>query len=290
MIAITGATGAVGNRVAARLAAAGTPQRLVVRDPRRAPSLAGATVSEPAPYADRDAMRRALDGVDTLFLVSAHEAEGRVAEHRTAIDAARDAGVSRVVYLSFQGAAEHCTFTFGRDHWHTEQYIRDSGLEFTFLRDSLYLAALVGFVGDDGVIRGPAGDGRVAAVAHDDVADVAASILVDGDDSGRTYDLTGPEAIGLADAARIIGNACGREITYHDEALEEAYASRAGYDAKQFEVTGWVSSYEAIAAGELANVSDTVERITGHAPMGLPEYLTRHPAGIHRLMGPTSLR
>ena len=172
----------------------------------------------------------------------------------------------------------------GRDHWHTEQYIRDSGVEFTFLRDSLYLAAIVSFVGDDGVIRGPAGDGRVAAVAHDDVADVAASILVDGDAAGRTYDVTGPEAIGLADAARIIGHASGREITYRDETIEEAYASRASYGAEEFEVTGWVSSYQAIAAGELSNVSDTVERITGHAPMGLPEYLTRHPASIARLI------
>ena len=284
MFAITGATGAVGKRVAARLAAAGAQQRLVVRDPTRAPSLSGVEVSAPAEFADRESMVRAFDGTDTVFLVSGREAANRVDEHRSAVDAAVRAGVSRIVYLSFQGAAEFCTFTFGRDHWHTEQYIRHCGLEFTFLRDSLYLGAVVSFVGDDGVIRGPAGDGRVAAVAHDDVADVAASILVDGDTSGRTYDVTGPDAISLAEAAQIIGRACGRDITYHDETIEEAYASRAPYAAEEFEVTGWVSSYQAIAAGELSKVSDTVERITGHAPMGLPEYLTRHPASITRLL------
>ncbi|MGH3360263.1 MAG: NAD(P)H-binding protein [Nocardioidaceae bacterium] len=283
MFAITGATGAVGNRVAARLAAAGADQRLVVRDPRRAPELAGAEVSAPAEYADREAMRCAFNGVDTVFLVSARESASRVGEHRTVVDAATDAGVSRIVYLSFQGAAEFGTFTFGRDHWHTEQYIRESGLEFTFLRDSLYLGAVVGFVGVDGVIRGPAGDGRVAAVAHDDVADVAASVLVDGDESGRTYDVAGPEAIGLDDVARIVGRACGRSISYHEETITEAYASRAAHAAAEFEVMGWVSSYQAIAAGELADVTDTVERITGHAPMGLPEYLTRHPAAIAHL-------
>lgn len=286
MFAITGATGAVGKRVAARLAATEAPQRLVVRDPSRAPALPGAQVSEPAEYADRAAMTRAFDGADTVFMVSAKESANRVDEHRTVVDAAVDAGVSRIVYLSFQGAAEFCTFTFGRDHWHTEQYIRDSGLEFTFLRDSIYLAGVIAFVGDDGVIRGPAGTGRVAAVAHDDVADVAASQLVDGDASGRTYDVTGPEAISMLDVARIIGNATGREIGYYDESIEEAYASRAGYDAQEFEVTGWVSSYQAIAAGELAKVSDAVERITGHAPMGLPEYLQRHPASIARLTRP----
>lgn len=283
MFAITGATGAVGKRVAARLAAAGSAQRLVVRDPQRAPTLPGVEVSEPADYRDRAAMTRAFDGAETVFMVSASESASRVDEHRNVVDAAVDAGVSRVVYLSFQGAAEFCTFTFGRDHWHTEQYIRDSDLEFTFLRDSLYLGALISFVGDDGVIRGPAGSGRVAAVAHDDVADVAASLLVDGDTSGRTYDITGPEAISMLDVARIIGNVTGREIGYYDESIEEAYASRAAYDASEFEVTGWVSSYQAIAAGELAKVSDAVERITGHAPMGLPEYLARHPASIARL-------
>lgn len=283
MFAITGATGAIGKRVAARLAAAGTAQRLVVRDPQRAPALSGVEVSEPADYGDRDAMTRAFDGVSTVFMVSAKESQNRVEEHRSVVDAAMQAGVSRIVYLSFQGAAEFCTFTFGRDHWHTEQYIRDSGLEFTFLRDSLYLGALVSFVGDDGVIRGPAGSGQVAAVAHDDVADVAASLLVDGDASGRTYDITGPEAISMADVARIIGHATGREIAYHDESIEEAYASRAVYGATEFEVTGWVSSYQAIAAGELSKVSDAVERITGHAPMGLPEYVARHPASIARL-------
>src|SRR5690606_12499 len=116
-------------------------------------------------------------------------------------------------------------------------------------------------------------------------ADVAASILVDGDDADRTYDVTGPEAFSMADAARIIGRACGRDIGYHEETLEEAYASRASYDANEYEVIGWVSSYEAIAAGELSAVSDTVERVTGHAPMGLPEYLQRHPAAIARLSG-----
>lgn len=283
MFAITGATGAVGSRVAARLAAADAEQRLVVRDPRRAPQLPGAEVGAPADYADATAMRRAFDGIETVFLVSARESAERVSEHRTAIDAAVAAGVTRIVYLSFQGAAEFCTFTFGRDHWHTEQYVRESGLRFTFLRDCLYLDAVVGFVGGDEVIRGPAGTGRVAAVAHDDVADVAASILVDGDESGRTYDLTGPEALSMEDVARIVGRACGRPITYHDETIAEAYASRAAHVVPEFEVTGWVSSYQAIAAGELANVGDAVERVTGHAPMGLPEYLSRHPAAIAHL-------
>ena len=75
------------------------------------------------------------------------------------------------------GLSPAATFTFARDHWHTEEHIRETGVDFTFLRDNLYLDFVPGFVGEDGVIRGPAGDGSVAAVARDDVAEVAASVL-----------------------------------------------------------------------------------------------------------------
>ncbi|MEA2428712.1 MAG: hypothetical protein QOF37_2340, partial [Thermoleophilaceae bacterium] len=81
LIAVTGATGGVGGRVAERLAARGIPQRLIVRDSARAPKLDGAEVREATGYEARDEMRRALDGVHTLFLVPAHESEDRVAVH-----------------------------------------------------------------------------------------------------------------------------------------------------------------------------------------------------------------
>src|SRR6266581_8574810 len=104
VLAVTGSTGIVGSRVARLLSAAGVPQRLVVRDPRRAPALDGTTVVQ-CTYQDAGAARRALDGVDTLFMVSGAEAPDRVDQHRTFIDAAAAAGVARVVYLSFYGAS-----------------------------------------------------------------------------------------------------------------------------------------------------------------------------------------
>src|SRR5690349_16615373 len=99
-IAITGATGRLGGRIARRLAAAGVPQRLLVRDPARAPELPAATAVR-APYGDRDAVREALTGVGTVLMVSASETPDRVAQHRTFVDAAVDAGVDQLVYISF---------------------------------------------------------------------------------------------------------------------------------------------------------------------------------------------
>ncbi len=271
-IAVTGATGAIGGRIARRLAGAGVEQRLVVRDPARAPELAGATVAV-ASYGDREALRKAFGGARTLLLVSAKEDADRVGLHTATVDAAVEAGVERIVYTSFLGASPGCTFTFGRDHWHTEQHIRATGAAFTFLRDSIYLDYIPYFAGEDGVIRGPAGDGRVAAVARDDVADAATAVLLGDGHDGRTYDLTGPAAFTMAEAADVLSKALDRPVRYEAETLEQAYASRASYGAPQWEVDGWVTSYGAIAAGELDVVTDHVEQLTGHPPMSLAEYL-----------------
>jgi uncharacterized protein YbjT (DUF2867 family) len=266
VIGVTGATGQLGSRIVARLS--GVPLRLIVRDPARAPSVPGASVAQAA-YGEHAALLSALDGVDTLMLLSATEAADRVALHKATVDAAVAAGVRRIVYTSFVGAAPKATFTFARDHWHTEEHIRSTGVDFTFLRDNLYLDYVAGFVGADGVIRGPAGDGRVAAVARDDVAAAAAAVLRSADHSGATYDLTGPTAFTLTEAAAVLSEAWGRTIRYEPETLDEAYRSRESYGAPAWEVAGWVTSYAAIASGELSQVSGAVAELTGHEPIGL---------------------
>lgn len=274
-LAVTGSTGALGGLVARDLANRGVPQRLVARSPERAPTLHGADAVAAA-YDDRTAAVRALTGTTTLFMVSAAEAQDRLDQHRTFVDAAADAGVVHVVYTSFYGAAADCTFTLGRDHFATEEHIRSRGMGFTFLRDSFYLDFLPLTVGEDGVIRGPAGDGRVAAVAREDVARVAVSVLLDPESHrGATYDLTGPESLSFSEIADILTEATGSRVTYLDETLEEAYASRRQWDAPQWQYDAWVSTYTAIRAGEVATVTDDVQRITGRAPIGLRELLGR---------------
>jgi NAD(P)H dehydrogenase (quinone) len=129
-------------------------------------------------------------------------------------------------------------------------------------------------VGEDGVIRGPAGDGRVSAVARADVAAVATEVLIEPTaHAGATYTLTGPEAFTLAEAAETITRVTGRPIAFHDETLEEAFASRTGSGAPAWMVEAWVTTYTAIAAGELARVSGDVRRLTGREPATLEAVL-----------------
>ncbi len=274
-IVTTGSTGRLGSRVARRLADAGAEQRLLVRDPTRAPDLPRTQVHA-ATYADQAAVRRVLDGADVVFLVSGAETLDRVAEHRSFIDAATDAGVGHLVYTSFFGASPTSTFTLARDHAATEQIIRDSGLPFTFLRDNLYADFLPLMVGEDGVIRGPAGDGRAAVVAQDDIADVAAVILqTPAGHAGVTYDLTGPQSLGFDEMAAIITTATDRPVRYEPETVDEAYVSRASHGAPDWQLDAWVSTYTAVAAGELDGVTDAVPTITGRPATSLADVLAR---------------
>jgi uncharacterized protein YbjT (DUF2867 family) len=276
LIAVTGATGVVGRAVAALLAEAGARTRLVVRDPSRAPQPAGAEVRQASGYGDGEAMRAALEGADTLLLVPGREAEDRVEQHKTAVDAAAAAGVRHVVYLSAIGAAPDSIWTLVRQHWQTEEHIRASGLAWTFPRFNLYMDFIPFMVAPDGVIRGPARDGRVAAVMRSDVAAAIAAVLTSEGHEGQIYDLTGPEAFSLAEAAELMGRLTGTAVSFHDESDEEAFASRAG-QAPDWEVEGWVSSYWAIRDGLLEAVSPHVSRLTGREPVSLADYLEAEP-------------
>jgi NAD(P)H dehydrogenase (quinone) len=284
LIAVTGATGALGRRVAERLAGAdGVALRLVVRDASRAPDVEGAeVVANPGGYADPAGLTAALAGVSTLYLVSAAEAEDRLQQHVDAVDAAVTAGVQRIVYTSFLNASPHAVFTLVRQHAATEARIAATGVRATFLRHSMYADFVPFFatVGDGrAVIAAPAGEGRTSFVSRDDLADVAAAVLLDDSTAldGQALAVTGPEALSMSEAATVLSEITGRPVEYRDQTVEEAWATRRPSGHPDWEIEGWVTSYLAIAAGELATVSDVVPRLTGRPALTVAEHLRRHP-------------
>jgi NAD(P)H dehydrogenase (quinone) len=289
VIAVTGVTGVLGRRVLERLAAAQPDDvslRLIVRDSARAPRVHGAdpvVVANPGGYRDGEGLREALQGVHTVYLVSAAEAEDRVRQHLTAVAAAAAAGVQRIVYTSFVGAdRSEPTFTLVRHHGATEAAIRGTGLRHTVLRHSMY-ADFVPFFAtlEDGraVIAAPAGEGRTGFVSRDDLADVAAAVLLDDSTSldGQALEVTGPEAITLDRAAEVLTEVTGRPAEYRQQTVEEAWATRRPSGHPDWEIEGWVTSYLAIAAGEIASVTDVVPRLTGHPARTVAEHLRAHP-------------
>jgi NAD(P)H dehydrogenase (quinone) len=284
VIAVTGATGALGRRVVERLAGReDVALRLVVRETARAPRVPGAEVAAvPGGYADGPGLTAALAGVHTLYLVSAAEAEDRLQQHRTAVAAAAAAGVQRVVYTSFLGAAPDAVFTLARQHAATEEALAATGVRTTVLRHAMYADFVPFFaVLEDGraVIAAPADDGRASFVSRDDLADVAAAVLLDDSPAldGAVLDVTGPEALSLDDAAAVLAEVTGRPATYRRQTVEEAWATRRPSGHPDWEVEGWVTSYRAIAAGELSRVTDVVPTLTGHPARTVAEHLHAHP-------------
>jgi NAD(P)H dehydrogenase (quinone) len=286
LLAVTGSTGSLGGRVAARLASLGQSQRLIVRNPARAPRLPGADVVQ-ASYQDGPAMEAALQGIETLFFVPGNAAD-RLEQHFSAIDAAIAAGVERIVYLSFLAVAPHATFTHAREHHRTEQHVRAGGTRYTFIRPTFYLDSVPHWFSAEGIIQGPAGNGTIAWVSRDDIADVTATVLTTDGHDGASYDLTSSHALTLAETAEIVAEVTGRPASYHPETLEEARASRARFNPSEWDLQAWVSTYVAIATGELSVVSHTVQALTGHAPQTLAEYLRRNRESWRHLVEPES--
>jgi len=272
-IAVTGATGAVGGLIAHQLA--DLSPVLIVRDPSRAPVIAGSEVRV-AEYRDHESSVLALKGVDVVFMVSGHEAQRRREDHRRFVMAAADAGVQHIVYTSFAGAGAGATFTLVRDHEHTEAAIRGSGLQFTFLRDNLYIEVWPHFFDHTGALRGPAGDGRFAPVSRRDVADVATAVLQDpAAHAAAAYTLSGPEELNLTELATRLSPILGRQLRFEDESVEEAYAwRRQKYAAEEWQLDAWVSTYRAIHDGSFGPVTDDVRRVSGHPARTIEQALT----------------
>jgi NAD(P)H dehydrogenase (quinone) len=315
MPAVTGATGEVGGRVAQRLAGLGIAQRLIVRDPSRSPHLPGAEIVQASSYGDAASMRRALEGMDILFLVSARDRFGvahisaknrvtpppydRLQEQIIAVDAAVSAGVRHIIYLSILNAAADATFILAHDHFHTEEYIRAAGVPFTFLRANLYTDNVPQNVSANDVIRAPAGEGRISWVTRDDIADVAVAVITGTGHEGCTYEVTGPEALTMAETAERLSTVLRRKIAYQAQTAQEARSTRStsrlekfeaerriltGKGLDDYEVEVFVTHFLQINAGESATVSDTVPKLTGHPAQSLMEYLQRHPESYRHLL------
>lgn len=284
LIAVTGVTGGIGSRVAQILIQQGYSPRLLTRDASQARASLGNDIVE-CSYDDQAAMTKALAGVSTLLFVSGREHIDRLEHHRSVIAAASAAAVRKIVYTSFLGAHPDATFTLARQHYQTERLIRQSQAEFVILRDSMYADYLPFLPGTDGVIKGPAGSGRASFVTRNDVAESAVAVLTTDTFDGQTFDITGPEAMTLKEAASELSEFTGRDITYLPETVEAAYASRAHYGAPNWEVEGWVTSYQAVANDEMEIVSNAVETLTFHRPHTVREFLAANPASYTHLMG-----
>ena len=274
-IAVTGVTGNLGGIVSRLCKKNGIEVRNLARNVEKAEKLGFSNVFKSSYDKSEDTVK-SLEGIEVLFMVSGSENPNRVQQHKDFIDAAKIAGVSHIIYLSFYNASKNSIFTLGRDHYATEEYIKENGFKYTFLRDNFYADFFVDLCREYGEIKGPAGNGKVSAVVRSDVSEVAAKILENlGKWENQTLNMTGPEELSMDEIVKAVSQYFGKEIKYIEETVEEAYESRKIWKAEQWEYDSWVSTYTAIAENEQSGISNDIEKVLGRKATSLAEYLKK---------------
>jgi len=272
MMVLTGATGQVGGEVLRRLVHRDVPVRALVRDPMKAEVMRRSGVGTvEGDFAEPATLDRALEGADAMFLQCANVPE-QVELESNAVDAAVRAGVRRVVKLSILGAEIGSPVPFRDWHGRIEERLKGSGADFTILRPNFFIQGLAALVGADGNIYAPTGEGRVGWVDIRDVAEVAARTLTEEGHEGKTYTITGPESLSLAEVADKLSEAAGREIHYIDVSPEAAREGMVSSGISEWFAEALLALFAAIRQGDLDAVTSTVARVGGTEPRAFSEY------------------
>ncbi|MFB0612722.1 SDR family oxidoreductase [Aurantiacibacter poecillastricola] len=286
-IIVSGASGQFGHAAASQLLDKGCEVIALSRSLDRLADLKerGADVRK-ADFDSPDRLEEAMAGGDKLLLISTTMVGERARQHGNAIDAAKAAGVKHIVYTSLLGARKPGNPSVeGIDHIATEEKLEQSGLAYTFLRNSLYAEAVATAMAIPALTAGTkpenAGQGRVPVVSRDDCVAIAVAVLTQDGHENKAYDVTGPDLWTLPDAMAVVAEMAGKPIEVHDVDDEGmfAYFDSLGVPRKSADVDpngpipwaseGMVTFGQSIREGYMNIDSDDVERITGRKPRSL---------------------
>ena len=279
---MTGATGNVGSRVLQELRDRRVSIRAFVRDPAKAAEKLGDDVELAAgDFSDTASLRRALEGVDCLFLTSADGPQK--VEHETAvIDAAAAAGVPQIVKLSTLRAQVGSPLPPFDWHGRIEEHLRRSMAPAVILQAGFYMSNLIASaeaIRQTGKLFAPADAASIAMIDPRDVAAVAAVVLATDAYEGQTYELTGPEAITYERIAEELSAATGQPIEFVDVSDEAARQSFVEAGMPNWLVEHLAGVFRVIREGALEQTTDTVRTLTGRKPRSFAEFAHEH-AGL----------
>lgn len=275
-IAITAATGQLGALIVddlLRRVPAGEVV-VVVREPARASRFAsrGVTVRY-GDYSDPGSLVSAFEGVSKLLLISGSEVGRRVAQHTAVVSAAGEAGVSYVAYTSAPHA-DTTSLSIAPEHKATEEFIRASGLAFTFLRNNWYTEnfadRIVGSAGS-GVLVGAAGDGRVASATRADFAEAAGVVMAGSGHEGRVYELAGDVAWSYGELAGVVARVSGRDVVYQDVSVDKFVEVLVSSGVPEGGARFAAAIDSEIGDGALADASGDLGRLIGRPTTALEE-------------------
>jgi len=278
-ILIAGATGNTGLPLLKQLRAAGVPIRAMIHTPEKRSIVEGNTVEVAVgDFKNRASLEQAMYGIESAYLVSPPSLD-QVRDQTAFVDVAKTMGVKRIVKLSALGSAPDSTVGLLRWHAEVEDYIRRSGLQYTFLHPHFFMENLLanaGTVKKDGALYSPLGEAFISPVSVEDVAAVAAKTLTEGIHGGKTYTLTGPESVTFADIAWTLGGVIGKPVRYEQVSFDAARKGMIQTGYPDWLAADLVRLMQTWAESRGSLVSVYVERLTGHKPVSIREFFARH--------------
>jgi NAD(P)H dehydrogenase (quinone) len=230
-----------------------------------------------ADYDELLTLEDAFQGLDRILLVPSMELPvPRAVQYGNVVEAAKSAEVRHMLEFGLVSTRLDARFVMTPFYLFAESLLRTSGIEWTFLRNSLYadpIADWVPSIVKMGTIPYPTGDGRCAYVSRDDIARAGAAALIGEGHEGKTYNLTGPEALSTEDLCNIVARVTGERVEYR-EASDQDYIDICVEEGVPSRFASLLlSMYHTIADGHLDVVSDDIERLTGQPPQSFEEYL-----------------
>ena len=276
MILVTGGTGTTGKEIIGELHKLGaTGVRALVRDPGRASFIREAGFETVEGDFDRpETLDAALEGVERALLLTPPSPK-TFEFQRDFIEAAKRAGVRRVVKFSAFGADASAPEGFGKWHGQAEDYLKASGLAWTMLRPNFFMQNLLGQarqIAAEGRIYQPVGDASASFIDVRDIASVAARALVEDGHEGEAYVLTGPEALSYAEVAAKLSEAAGREVTYVPISPEQFRQGALAAGLPEWLVGALERLNEIFAAGHAAEVTDRVRAVGKKEPITFDQF------------------
>lgn len=280
MILVTGASGHLGKAVIEHLLKHVPADQIAafVRDETKAAGLKAKGVNiRIGHYDDVASIEDAMKGVDKVLLISGLDPH-RLEQHKRVIDAAKKAGVRHMAYtgVTFKDINTSAVKGFMEGHFKTDAYLRESGIPYTLLRNTLYAEAIPGFVGDKVFETGiylPAGNGKTAFTLRSEMAEAAANVLVQSGHENKTYQLTASQAFSFDEVAKMLSELSGKTVSY--------VSPDAEVFKKQLKEWGVPEIGILIAAGFAVDISNNqydvvtsdLEKLIGRKPTGLKEAL-----------------
>jgi uncharacterized protein YbjT (DUF2867 family) len=275
MILITGATGNIGKELVELSVARHIPVRAMARNFGQADAIpfSGVEVVE-GDFDVPKTLLGALHGVEKAFLLtpSSKKAEKQQLDF---IDAAVQSGVKHIVKQSQLGADLHSSARFLRYHAAVERKLEASGLAYTFLRPNLFMQGLLNFkstIAAKNAFYAAADDGKVSVVDTRDIAEVALAALTEPGHEGKSYDITGPQALTHAEMAKQLSTALGRQVNFVDVPSKTMREALLDVGLPVWQADGLVEEYALWSQGEAAVVTSDIQNVTGKAPRRFEEF------------------